>query len=363
MMNIGTYQINPPVALAPMAGITDKPFRRLCRSFGAGWAVGEMLTSDPSLRHTKKTLYRSDFSDETGVIAVQILGNDPAVMAEAARYNVALGAQVIDINMGCPAKKVCNVAAGSALMQNEALVAEILTVVVGAVDVPVTLKTRLGWADEHKNLPTIARIAEDAGIAALAVHGRTRTQMYRGDAAYDLIAEVKGRLNIPLWVNGDITSPQKAAAVLAQTGADGVMIGRGAQGQPWLFRDVKQYLEHGTLPPPVRLDEACATLLAHLQAMHDFYGERDGVRIARKHIGWYLNGLHEHRLAQYQQAYPSADLPPQALADVAFWQQLVDPVRRSINQIDEAAAQYDAVAVFLDTLSEYADTWACAYRG
>ncbi|MCP1659954.1 tRNA dihydrouridine synthase DusB [Neisseria perflava] len=332
-MHIGAYAIDTPIALAPMAGITDKPFRRLCRAFGVGWAVGEMLTSDPSLRHTKKSLFRSDFSDEGGIIAVQILGNDPAVMAEAARYNVSLGAQVIDINMGCPAKKVCNVAAGSALMQNEKLVAEILTAVVGAVDVPVTLKTRLGWADEHKNLPAIARIAEDAGIAALAIHGRTRTQMYKGEAEYDLIAEVKGRLKIPVWVNGDITSPQKAAAVQAQTGADGVMVGRGAQGQPWLFRDLKYYRERGELPRPLPLAECGATVLAHIRAMHEFYGDIAGMRIARKHIGWYLDPL------------PHGE-----------------STRREINQLNDAEAQYDAVAAFLDKLPQYTDTWACSYR-
>ena len=197
-MRIGGYIIDNPIALAPMAGITDKPFRRLCRDFGAGWAVCEMLTSDPTLRNTRKTLRRSDFADEGGIVAVQIAGSDPQQMADAARYNVSLGAQVIDINMGCPAKKVCNVQAGSALMQNEPLVAAILEAVVCAVDVPVTLKTRLGWHDEHQNLPAIARIAEDCGIAALAVHGRTRTQMYKGEAAYDLIAETKGRLKIPV---------------------------------------------------------------------------------------------------------------------------------------------------------------------
>ncbi|QEY23302.1 tRNA dihydrouridine synthase DusB [Neisseria animalis] len=332
-MNIGTYHIETPIALAPMAGITDKPFRRLCRAYGAGWAVGEMLTSDPSLRHTKKSQYRSDFSAENGIIAVQILGNDPAVMAEAARYNIAQGAQVIDINMGCPAKKVCNVAAGSALMQNEKLVARILEAVVGASTVPVTLKTRLGWADEHKNLPAIAKIAEESGIAALAVHGRTRTQMYKGEAEYGLIAEVKSRLHIPVWVNGDITSPQKAAAVQAQTGADGVMIGRGAQGQPWLFRDIKHYLAHKTLPPPLSLAECSRTILAHLQAMHTFYGSADGLRIARKHLGWYLSPMPEG-----------------------------EAVRRAINQINDAAEQYDAVAAYLDKLPQYTDQWASSYR-
>ncbi|MCF7521188.1 tRNA dihydrouridine synthase DusB [Neisseria sp. ZJ106] len=332
-MKIGDYSIACPVALAPMAGITDKPFRKLCRDFGAGWAVGEMLTSDPTLRNTRKTLRRSDFSGENGVVAVQIAGSVPEQMAQAARYNVALGAQVIDINMGCPAKKVCNVQAGSALLQNEPLVAAILQAVVAAVDVPVTLKTRLGWHDEHKNLPVIAKIAEESGIAALAVHGRTRTQMYRGEAEYDLIAEVKGRLKIPLWVNGDITSPQKAAAVLRQTAADGVMIGRGAQGRPWLFRDIKYFLEHGELPPPLDLAQCSQTALDHLRAIHDFYGDYAGVRIARKHIGWYIGALPEGEAA-----------------------------RRAINTVDEAAAQYDALAAYLERLPEYTDSWPCSYR-
>ncbi len=332
-MHIGAYLIDNLVALAPMAGITDKPFRRLCREYGAGWAVGEMLNSDPTLRHTRKTLRRSDFSGESGIAAVQIAGNDPAQMAEAARYNVGLGAQVIDINMGCPAKKVCNVSAGSALMQNEPLVYEILNAVVKAVNVPVTLKTRLGWHDEHKNILTVARMAEEAGIAAIAIHGRTRTQMYRGEASYDLIAEAKSRLNIPVWVNGDITSPQKAQAVLAQTGADGIMIGRGAQGQPWLFRDISYFAEHGRLPEPLSVAQCGETALRHIGAMHEFYGERDGVRIARKHIGWYI-----------------AELPDG------------ETVRREINRMESAAEQYDALAAFLEKAPETTDRWPCAYR-
>lgn len=332
-MRIGAYLIDNPVALAPMAGITDKPFRRLCREYGAGWAVGEMLNSDPTLRHTRKTLRRSDFSGESGIAAVQIAGNDPAQMAEAARYNVGLGAQVIDINMGCPAKKVCNVSAGSALMQNEPLVYEILNAVVKAVNVPVTLKTRLGWHDEHKNILTVARMAEEAGIAAIAIHGRTRTQMYQGEASYDLIAEAKSRLNIPVWVNGDITSPQKAQAVLAQTGADGIMIGRGAQGQPWLFRDISYFAEHGRLPEPLSVAQCGETALRHIGAMHEFYGERDGVRIARKHIGWYIAALPDG-----------------------------ETVRREINRMESAAEQYDALAAFLEKAPATTDRWPCTYR-
>ena len=332
-MQIGAYTIDTPIALAPMAGITDKPFRRLCRAFGAGWAVGEMLHSDPAFRNTAKTLHRSDFGGEEGVAAVQIAGSGPRQMAEAAVYNVALGAQLIDINMGCPAKKVCNVQAGSALMQNEPLVAAILEAVVGAAGVPVTLKTRLGWHDDHKNILTVARIAEESGIAAIAIHGRTRTQMYRGEASYELIAEAKGRLNIPVWVNGDITSPQKAAAVLRQTGADGVMIGRGAQGRPWLFRDLAHYARHGMLPEALSLRECSETVLAHVRAMYDFYGAAAGARIARKHIGWYLDSMPEGEAA-----------------------------RREINRLDDAAAQYDAVAAYLDRLPELTDAWACGYR-
>ncbi|MDO4640993.1 MAG: tRNA dihydrouridine synthase DusB [Neisseria sp.] len=330
-MFIGPYPTDTPIALAPMAGITDKPFRNLARSFCAGWAVSEMLTSDPSLRNTQKTLRRSDHRGENGVIAVQIAGSDPLQMAEAARYNVAQGAQVIDINMGCPAKKVCNVLAGSALLQNEPLVEAILQAVVKAVNVPVTLKTRLGWSDEHKNILTVARMAEDSGIAALAVHGRTRTQMYKGEAEYELIAEVKTQIGIPLWVNGDITSPQKAAAVLRQTGADGVMIGRGAQGCPWLFADIKHYFETGVLPAERPFNEAAETMLAHLQAMYDFYGEIAGVRIARKHIGWYTA------------LFPDGD---------AF--------RRAANRLESAAAQYDAVAGYL--AGQEAEHWPSAYR-
>ena len=235
--------------------------------------------------------------------------------------------------MGCPAKKVCNVHAGSALMQNEPLVAAILEAVVGAAGVPVTLKTRLGWHDDHKNILTVARIAEESGIAAIAIHGRTRTQMYRGEASYELIAEAKGRLNIPVWVNGDITSPQKAAAVLRQTGADGVMIGRGAQGRPWLFRDLAHYARHGVLPEALSLRECGETVLAHVRAMHDFYGAAAGARIARKHIGWYLDSMPEGEAA-----------------------------RREINRLDDAAAQYDAVAAYLDRLPELTDAWACGYR-
>ena len=332
-MQIGPYTVSPAVALAPMAGITDKPFRMLARQFGAGWTVGEMISSNPDLQNTRKTLNRIDRSGESGVIAVQIAGSNPAQMAEAARYNVAQGAQLIDINMGCPAKKVCQVQAGSALLQNEPLVAEILHAVVRAVSVPVTLKTRLGWHDEHKNILTIARMAEDAGIAAIAIHGRTRTQMYRGQAEYGLIAEAKRRLSIPVWVNGDIDSPQKAARVLAETGADGVMIGRAAQGRPWLFRDVAHYLAHGSLPPPLPFQVASEALLGHIRAMYGFYGEVAGMRIARKHIGWDL-----------------ADLPEG------------ETERRRLNALESAEAQYNGLAAFLAAQSGQHEYWPCPWR-
>ena len=332
-MQIGSYSVATPLALAPMAGITDKPFRQLCRRMGAGWAVSEMITSDPSLQHSKKTLSRADHTGEAGVIAVQIAGSDPQQLAAAAQYNVARGAQVIDINMGCPAKKVCHVQAGSALLQNEALVAAILYAVVRAVPVPVTLKTRLGWNDDNRNIATIARLAEDAGIAALAIHGRTRTQMYQGRASYDLIAAVKQTVQIPLWVNGDLSSPQQAMAVWRYTQADGVMIGRGAQGQPWLFRDLAHYRQHGRLPEALSVAEHAAIVCEHIAAMHAFYGEHTGVRVARKHIGWYVAAL------------PGGE---------AF--------RRGLNQLDNAAAQSDALARYLDTQVQTLSAWPCAYR-
>ncbi|MGI8561571.1 MAG: tRNA dihydrouridine synthase DusB [Luteimonas sp.] len=286
-MQIGRYRIDPPVILAPMAGVTDKPFRQLCKRLGAGLAMSEMTTSDPRFWHTQKSLRRMDHAGEPDPVGVQIAGTDPAVMADAARYNVDHGAQIIDINMGCPAKKVCKVWAGSALMQNEALVARILSAVVAAVDVPVTLKIRTGWDAEHRNAPAIARIAQDVGIAALAVHGRTRDQQYTGSAEYDTIARIKSQLSIPVIANGDIDSPQRAADVLQHTGADAVMIGRAAQGRPWIFREITHYLATGRTLPPPSLEEVRDTLLAHLQDLHGFYGEPAGVRIARKHLGWY----------------------------------------------------------------------------
>ncbi|MEE7548480.1 tRNA dihydrouridine synthase DusB [Xanthomonas sp. Kuri4-1] len=286
-MRIGPYLIEPRVLLAPMAGVTDKPFRLLCKRLGAGLAASEMTIADPRFWNTRKSLHRMDHAGEPDPISVQIAGTEPQQLAEAARYNVDHGAQIIDINMGCPAKKVCNAWAGSALMRDEALVARILAAVVAAVQVPVTLKIRTGWDGDHRNGPRIARIAEDSGIAALAVHGRTRDQHYTGQAEYATIAAIKADLGIPVIANGDIDSPQKAAQVLRETGVDAVMIGRAAQGRPWIFGEVAHYLAHGELLPPPTLAFVRDTLLGHLQALHAFYGEPQGVRIARKHLGWY----------------------------------------------------------------------------
>lgn len=292
--HIGPHEIAPRVVLAPMAGVTDKPFRILCKRLGAGLCVSEMTTSDPRFWKTSKSLHRMDHEGEPAPVSVQIAGTVPEVMADAARHNVDHGAQIIDINMGCPAKKVCNAWAGSALMREPELVARILDAVVNAVDVPVTLKIRTGWAVDQRNALAIARIAQQAGIAALAVHGRTRDQQYTGVAEYDTIAEVKAALSIPVFANGDIDSPQKAAQVLAYTGCDAVLIGRAAQGRPWIFREVAHYLAHGeTLPEPT-LAEVRDVLLEHLGRLHAFYGEPSGVRIARKHLGWYAKDRPEN---------------------------------------------------------------------
>ncbi len=293
-MRIGPYSIAPNVVLAPMAGVTDKPFRLLCKRLGAGLAMSEMTISDPRFWSTEKSLRRMDHAGEPDPVGVQIAGTEPAQLADAARYNVDHGAQVIDINMGCPAKKVCNAWAGSALMRDEALVARIVSAVVAAVDVPVTLKIRTGWAAGQRNAVAIAHIAEDAGIAALAVHGRTRDQQYTGTAEYDTIAEVKSRLAIPVLANGDIDSPGKAAAVLAHTGCDAVMVGRAAQGRPWIFREIAHFLATGERLPPPSLTEVRDILLGHLEALHAFYGEASGVRIARKHLGWYAKDRPEN---------------------------------------------------------------------
>lgn len=293
-MQIGPYRIDPPVVLAPMAGVTDKPFRLLCKRLGAGLAVSEMTASDPRLWQTRKSLKRMDHEGEPEPVSVQIAGYDPAMLAEAARFNVANGARIIDINMGCPAKKVCNVWSGSALLQDEPLVARIVKAVVDAVDVPVTLKIRTGWDRQHKNALSIARIAEDNGIAALAVHGRTRADKYEGEAEYDTIAAVKAAVGIPVLANGDVVTPQQARHVLDVTGADAVMIGRGAQGRPWIFREISHYLATGELLPQPSPADVAAILLGHLEHLYAFYGELAGVRIARKHLGWYAKDRPEN---------------------------------------------------------------------
>jgi tRNA-dihydrouridine synthase B len=293
-MQIGPHRIQPRVILAPMAGVTDKPFRLLCKRLGAGLAVSEMTTSDPRFWNTAKSLHRMDHVGEPDPVSVQIAGTVPEVMADAARHNVQQGAQIIDINMGCPAKKVCNAWAGSALMREPDLVARILHAVVRAVEVPVTLKIRTGWDADHRNAPEIARIAQDAGIAALAVHGRTRDQLYAGSAEYATIAAIKAMLSIPVIANGDIDSPQKARAVLQATGCDAVMVGRAAQGRPWLLGRIAHYLATGELLPEPAVAEVRDILLQHLAQLHAFYGEAAGVRIARKHLGWYAKDRQEN---------------------------------------------------------------------
>ena len=293
-MQLGPFKLAASVVLAPMAGVTDKPFRMLCKRLGAGLCVSEMTISNPKLWHTSKSMHRMDHDGEPDPISVQIAGTVPEVMADAARYNVDHGAQIIDINMGCPAKKVCSTWAGSALMRDEALVARILSAVVRAVDVPVTLKIRTGWDSAHRNALAIARIAQDSGIAALAVHGRTRDQHYTGVAEYDTIAAVKAALSIPVLANGDVDSPEKAAFVLRHTGADAVMVGRAAQGRPWIFREIAHYLATGERLPEPGVEEVRAVLLGHLEHLHAFYGEVAGVRIARKHLGWYARDRPEN---------------------------------------------------------------------
>lgn len=285
---IGPYTLPNPLIVAPMAGVTDRPFRLLCRRLGAGLAVSEMVIADSKLWHTRKSRTRMDHTGEPDPRAVQIAGGDPDMLANAARLNAESGAQIIDINMGCPAKKVCNKAAGSALMKDESLVRDILEAVVNAVDIPVTLKMRTGWDQDNRNALAIARMAEDSGIQALAIHGRTRADKYTGDAEYDTIAEVKSSVNIPVFANGDITSPEKARRVLEYTGADGLLIGRAAQGSPWIFREILHFLKTGLHLPAPPLGEVEHILSEHLDALHSFYGELMGVRIARKHVGWYL---------------------------------------------------------------------------
>ncbi len=290
-MKIGAHALPSAVFVAPMAGITDRPFRRLARRYGAGLAVSEMVSARPELRTSRKSLLRLDHAGEPAPVSVQIAGADPVMLADAARYNVDNGAQIIDINMGCPAKKVCNVAAGSALLSDETLVARIVEAVVAAVDVPVTVKIRTGPSPERRNAARIARIVEAAGVQMLAIHGRTRACMFEGCAEYDTIAELKSRLRIPVIANGDIKTPQEAKHVLELTGADGIMIGRAAQGRPWLFRQITHYLATGELLAAPRPREIGDVLVEHLDGLYDLYGDEQGTRVARKHIGWTVREL------------------------------------------------------------------------
>lgn len=325
-MHIGQYELANRVALAPMAGVTDLPFRQLCRQQGAGLIVSEMLTSDQSLWRSKKSMLRLPHADEPGPVSIQIAGGDAQQLANAARINVDLGAQIIDINMGCPAKKVCKRAAGSALLRDEKLVGEILDAVVNAVSVPVTLKFRTGWDPENKNALRIATMAEQAGIQALALHGRTRACRFNGEAEYATIAEVVKTVAIPVFANGDIDTPEKARKVLESTGAGGIMIGRAAQGNPWIFRDTVSYLETGQLPPAPLVGEVFELVLGHLLSLHEFYGAETGVRIARKHLGWYTNNL---------------------LGGEEF--------RQQFNKLDDAAQQQQAVETFFKKLEQVTD--------
>ena len=290
-MRIGAFQLKNNLIVAPMAGVTDRPFRQLCKEMGAGMAVSEMVASNSLLWGSEKTRRRANHDGEVEPISVQIAGADPQMLAEAAKYNVDEGAQIIDINMGCPAKKVCNVMAGSALLKDESLVARILESVVSAIDVPVTLKIRTGWDRSNRNAVTVAKIAEASGVQALAIHGRTRACGFSGEAEYDTIAEVKSQIAIPVIANGDIDTPERVKEVLEHTRADAVMIGRAAQGRPWMFREVTHYLETGERLPPPEVSEIHRVLVQHLNELYSFYGEHTGVRVARKHISWYTKGL------------------------------------------------------------------------
>jgi tRNA-dihydrouridine synthase B len=322
-MRIGTHVLRNNLFVAPMAGVTDAPFRNLCKSFGAGLAVSEMVASDTGLRFTEKSRRRTDHSGESPPISVQIAGAEPAMMAEAARYNADRGAEIVDINMGCPAKKVCNKAAGSALLRDEVLVARILSAVVAAVDVPVTLKIRTGWDPENRNAARVAKIAEENGIQALAVHGRTRACGFGGHAEYETIRVVKRSTTLPVIANGDITTPEEARQVLDYTGADGVMIGRAAQGRPWIFREIEHYLANGRQARPPTVEELRAALQAHLEALYRLYGRELGVKVARKHVGWYTKKL----------------------AGAA-------PFRAMLNQIETCDEQLAAVMRFCDELAQ-----------
>jgi tRNA-dihydrouridine synthase B len=310
-MQIGQYQLDNNIILAPMAGVTDRPFRELCRKQGAGLAVSEMLSSNPRVWNSKKSQLRMDYHDESGIRSVQIAGSEPLAMAKAAQLTVQQGAQIVDINMGCPAKKVNKKMAGSALLPHPDLVKAILESVVDAVDVPVTLKIRTGWDPENRNGVEIANIAEQSGIQALAVHGRTRQCLYKGFAEYDTIKAIKESISIPVIANGDITNVEKAKQVLDYTGADAIMIGRGAQGAPWIFKQIEHFLNTGEHLPALANNEVSQILLGHVQALHQFYGDVMGPRIARKHVGWYLK---EHQqLQDFKREFNAIDCPAQQL--------------------------------------------------
>ncbi|ALB64674.1 tRNA-dihydrouridine synthase B [Cronobacter condimenti 1330] len=321
-MRIGHYQLRNRLIAAPMAGITDRPFRTLCYEMGAGLTVSEMMSSNPEVWASDKSRLRMVHVDEPGIRTVQIAGSVPEEMAEAARINVENGAQIIDINMGCPAKKVNRKLAGSALLQYPELVKSILTAVVNAVDVPVTLKIRTGWDPAHRNCVEIAQLAEECGIQALTIHGRTRACLFQGNAEYDSIRTVKQKVSIPVIANGDITSPHKARAVLDYTGADALMIGRAAQGRPWIFREIQHYLDTGELLPPLPLAEVKRLLCAHVRELHDFYGQAKGYRIARKHVAWYL-----------QEHAPD------------------DQFRRTFNAIEDASEQLEALEAYFENFA------------
>ncbi|MEW9797707.1 tRNA dihydrouridine synthase DusB [Alteromonas sp. CYL-A6] len=332
-MRIGPYELDNNLMLAPMAGVTDRPFRQLCRRMGAGLVVSEMLSSNPRVWNTAKSMARMDHSGEDGIRSVQIAGADPELMAQAAQFNVENGAQIIDINMGCPAKKVNKKLAGSALLQYPDLVESIVKAVVNAVDVPVTLKIRTGWNTDNRNGVEIARIAEQNGIQSLAVHGRTRACMYKGEAEYDTIRQIKAAISIPVIANGDITSAQKAQDVLNYTGADGVMIGRGAQGNPWIFKQILHFLETGEDLPPPPLSEQHEVLRSHVANVHAFYGDVTGVRIARKHVGWYLAEHDKER--QFRKVFNAIEQADAQLGAIDDYFQSLH--RRETRQISPAA--------------------------
>jgi len=325
-VNIGPHSLRNNVFVAPMAGVTDRPFRQLCKQLGAGYAVSEMAASDPRLWQSEKTSRRTNHDGEMEPKAVQIAGADPAMLADCARHNVDRGAQIIDINMGCPVKKVCNSWCGSALLQNEKLVGQILDAVVNAVDVPVTLKFRTGWNRENKNALAIAAMAEQSGIAMLTLHGRTRADGYSGEAEYETIAAVKAAVRIPVVANGDITTPERAKHVLAVTGADAVMIGRAAQGRPWIFREIDHFLRTGEHLPAPMVAEVQELMLEHLQAHYAFYGEYLGVRTARKHIGWYVRDLPEG-----------------------------EQFRQRMNRLEDCQLQWNAVRDFFESQAAYGE--------